>query len=275
MTPWRQPDNHGRLLLQEMIATAQHRPRVKWMRDIGAVISHEIILFELEQFLEFNFGGRRSGAVLDLGAGKKPYAPIYDRYFGSSTSVDVPQSPHGIHGIDILASADALPLGAESFDCVICTEVLEHCPEPSKVLGEIARVLKPGGRVFLTTPFLRPLHEMPHDYYRYTPSGLARLAATTGLLVKSIRPRGDYAAVALVTLQLPVGKAWYLLAKMTRLPLNSPYNPLVYLTIVLPQQAYFIVWKHARQRGGRLKRLHDKLSYYTLGYVTELEKPTT
>jgi SAM-dependent methyltransferase len=258
-----------------MIATAQNRPRVKRMRNIGAVISHEIILFELQQFLESNFGGRRSDAVLDLGAGMKPYAPIYERYFESSTSVDVPHSPHDIHNVDILASADDLPLEAESFDCVICTEVLEHCPEPIKALGEIARVLKPGGRVFLTTPFLRPLHEMPHDYYRYTPSGLARLAATTGLLVKSIRPRGDYTAVALVTLQLPFGKAWYLLAKATRLPLNGPYNPLVYLTIVLPQQMYVIAWKRTRQRGGRLKRLYDKLSYYTLGYTTELQKPMT
>jgi hypothetical protein len=104
---------------------------------------------------------------------------------------------------------------------------------------------------------------------------LARLAESAGLLVESIRPRGDYTAVALVTLQLPVGKAWYLLAKITRLPLNSPYNPLVYLTIVLPQEIYVLAWKHTRQRGGRLKRLYDKLSYYTLGYVTELEKPRT
>jgi SAM-dependent methyltransferase len=256
-----------------MIATDRHPRGVDRWRDIGAVISHEIILFELRQFLESSFGGVRACAVLDLGAGRKPYAPVYERYFESSTSVDVPDSPHDIQDVDILASADDLPLEAESFDCVICTEVLEHCPEPTNVLREIARVLKPGGRVFLTTPFLRPLHEMPHDYYRYTPSGLAQLAKTTGLLVRSIRPRGDYTAVALVTLQLPVGKAWYLLAKTTRLPLNSPYNPLVYLTIVLPQQMYVIVWKHARMRGGRLKSLYDKLSYYTLGYVTELEKP--
>jgi SAM-dependent methyltransferase len=260
---------------QEVIPTAQNRSRVKRMRNIGAVISHEIILFELQEFLESNFGGRRSGAVLDLGAGVKPYEPIYERYFESSTSVDVPHSPHDIHNVDILASADDLPLDAESFDCVICTEVLEHCPEPLKALGEIARVLKPGGRVFLTTPFLWPLHEMPHDYYRYTPSGLAQLAETTGLLVKSIHPRGDYTAVALVTLQLPLGKAWYLLAKMTRLPLNSVYNPLVYLTIVLPQQMYLVFWRHVRQHGGRLRRLYDKLAYHTLGYVTELEKPMT
>jgi SAM-dependent methyltransferase len=257
-----------------MTAIPRNQRRVKRTRNIGAVISHEIILFELKQFLEANFGRPRSGAVLDLGAGTKPYAPIYERYFESSTSVDVPHSPHDIHDVDILASADDLPLQTGSFDCVICTEVLEHCPEPSKVLGEIARVLKPGGRVFLTTPFLRPLHEMPHDYYRYTPSGLVQLAETAGLIVRSIRPRGDYTAVALVVLQLPIGKAWYLLAKMTRLPLNSVYNPFVYLTIVLPQQLYLLGWRHMRRQGGSLRKLYDKLAYYTLGYVTELQKPT-
>src|SRR5207253_8206909 len=141
-----------------------------------------------------HFGGRTSAAVLDLGAGTKPYAPLYGRYFNSCTSVDVPHSPHDIGGVDVMASADDLPFDAESFDCVICTEVLEHCPEPRETMAEIARVLKPGGWVFLTTPFLRPLHEMPSDYYRYTPSGLGRLAETTGLIVRSIRPRGDYTA---------------------------------------------------------------------------------
>jgi SAM-dependent methyltransferase len=258
-----------------MIATAQHRPRIKRMRNIGGLISDEIILFELQQFLESNFGRRRSSAVLDLGAGTKPYAPLYERYFDSSTSVDVPHSPHDIGAVDILASADDLPFDRESFDCIICTEVLEHCSEPRATMCEIVRVLKPGGRVFLTTPFLQPLHEMPNDYYRYTPSGLVRLAEAAGLIVNSIRPRGDYIAVALVTLQLPIGKAWYLLTKMTRLPFNSLYSPPAYLTIVLPQQMYVMAWRHMRQRSGKLKRLYDKLSYYTLGYVTELEKPGT
>src|SRR5438132_6447992 len=157
-----------------MIAATRHQPQVKRMRNIGAVISNEIILFELRQFLESHFGGRTSAAVLDLGAGTKPYAPLYGRYFNSCTSVDVPHSPHDIGGVDVMASADDLPFDAESFDCVICTEVLEHCPEPRETMAEIARVLKPGGWVFLTTPFLRPLHEMPSDYYRYTPSGLGR-----------------------------------------------------------------------------------------------------
>jgi SAM-dependent methyltransferase len=242
------------------------------MRNPGAVISNEIIAFELVQFLENNFS-RQSGAVLDLGAGTKPYAPLYELYFETCKSVDVPYSVHDLTGVDVMASADDLPFEGESFDCVICTEVLEHCAEPHEVMQEIARVLKPGGHVFLTTPFLRPLHEMPHDYYRYTPSGLRHRADRAGLLVESIRPRGEYVAVALSVMQMPLGKLFYLIAKWTRLPLTRVTNPVVYLGIVAPQKLYVSLWRRARHREGRLRRLHDKLSYYTLGYVTELTRP--
>ena len=243
------------------------------MRNPGALVSNEIVLFELREFLERRFADRAGAAVLDLGAGSKPYAPLYEQYFASSTSADVPSSPHDISEVDVMASADSLPFADEAFDCVICTEVLEHCARPQQTMAEIHRVLKPGGRVFLTTPFLRPLHEMPHDYYRYTPAAIHHLTTSAGLSVLSIRPRGEYFAVALAILQMPLGKAWYLLAKHTHLPLNSSRNPLLYLTVVGPQRLYVAAWKWIRTRGGPAQRLYDKLSYYTLGYITELVKP--
>jgi SAM-dependent methyltransferase len=248
------------------------RSGVDRQRNLGAIVSNEIIFFEMRHFLEANFAEQEEAAVLDLGAGAKPYAPLYEPYFASCTSVDVPHSQHDVSSVDIMASAEALPFDDASFDCVICTEVLEHCPQPQKVMAEKGRVLKPGGRVFLTTPFLRPLHEMPHDYFRFTPSGIRELAVLAGLHVRSIRARGEYIAVALAVLQMPLGKSWYLLAKHTRLPFDRLANPLFYITIVLPQQLYFQAWRRVRKRPGRLQRFYDKLSYYTLGYVTELEK---
>src|SRR5207244_1525396 len=146
-------------------------------------------------------------------------------------------------GVDVVASADCLPFEDSSFDCVICTEVLEHCREPSAVLREIHRTLKPGGRLFLTTPFIAPLHEMPNDFYRYTPSALRDLAAQQGLVVTSLRPRGEYVAVALRVLQMPWTKLWQRLSRLTRINLYHPLNPLVYLTIVLPQRVYVALWR--------------------------------
>jgi SAM-dependent methyltransferase len=174
--------------------------------------------------------------------------------------------------VDVMASADALPFEDGSFDCVICTEVLEHCARPLEVVREISRVLRTGGWLFATTPFLRPLHEMPHDYYRFTPPALQELGSAAGLTVSFIRPRGDYVAVLLAFLLMPVGKCWYLLRKLTKLPLDRPSNPLLYITLMLPQHVYLWGWRRVRSGQGVGARTYRKLSYYTLGYITEMQK---
>lgn len=241
-------------------------------RKLGSIVPSQIALDELCRFFDKSFpaGGN---ALLDLGAGTKPYSPVYRERFGSCTAVDVPYSPHDISHVDVLASADELPFGTETFDCIVCTEVLEHCPNPGGVLAEMHRVLRPGGFVFLTTPFLVPLHEMPHDYYRFTPSALQWLAQSAGLSVVSIRPKGDYLAVALNVLSYPWAKFWQVLASRSHLPLYHPYNPLVGIPVVLPQLAYLAWWRYVRRREhGALRTISDKLSYITLGYITILER---
>jgi ubiquinone/menaquinone biosynthesis C-methylase UbiE len=237
------------------------------------MISNETIALELRSFLERHFGSRTGQALLDLGAGTKPYASLYEPYFAASTSVDVDYSPHDIAGVDTIASADDLPFKDASFDCVVCTEVLEHCRRPETVLGEISRVLRPGGRLFLTTPFLRPLHEMPHDYFRFTPSSLRDLAEAAGLSVEEIVPRGDYAALLLLTLQLPLTKLLQRLSHVVHRGFYEYSNPLVYAGIVAPQTAYLALWRSARRHpNGALARVHRKLSYYALGYVSTFSK---
>jgi SAM-dependent methyltransferase len=61
------------------------------------------------------------------------------------------------------------------YDIVFMCEVLEHIPEPQKALDNLLNGLKPGGLLILSCPFLYPLHDRPHDYYRYTRYGLAHL----------------------------------------------------------------------------------------------------
>ena len=238
-------------------------------RNPASLISNEIIALELIDCLERHFGSRTGGTLLDVGAGTKPYAPIYGSYFATCTSVDVDHSPHDIGSVDTIASAEHLPFEDGSFDCVVCTEVLEHCRRPGQVMAEIARVLRPGGWVFLTTPFLRPLHEMPHDYFRFTPSALAHLAEEAGLSVERILPRGDYLALSLLTLQLPLTKVLQRLSRAVGGRLYQYSNPLVYATVVAPQLGYLALWRVARRNPrGVVARVHKKLSYYALGYVS-------
>ena len=110
------------------------RWRLDERANFASLVSNQVILDEMSTFLEGSWGEKRGDRLLDLGAGSKPYAPLYEPYFASCTSVDVPHSPHDTGTVDVMASADELPFPDETFDCVVCTEVLEHCAEPQAVM---------------------------------------------------------------------------------------------------------------------------------------------
>ncbi len=256
------------------------RSNGRWALDeranFGNLVGNQVILDEMVMFLEQSRRPNGAGRLLDLGAGTKPYELLYRDFFSDCTSVDVPQSPHDTSSVDVMASADDLPFAAESFDCVLATEVLEHCPDPAAVVREIARVLRPGGRAFVTTPFLVPLHEMPWDFYRYTPSALRHLAETFGLSVETIKPRGSYISVWMGVNQMPLTKAMSYVGTRTGLPLNHPHNPLIFALVVLPQKIYLraLRWVSRHPRSG-VARLHEKLTYFSGGYVSVFEKPAS
>jgi len=110
------------------------------------------------------------GKTLDIGCGNDPYA----EFFPNRTTLDIEARP-GIK-VDIIADAhDLSQIESESFDVVLCTEVLEHLHTPKKAISEFERVLKKGGMLILSTRFIFPLHDTPHDYYRYTKYGLQHL----------------------------------------------------------------------------------------------------
>jgi hypothetical protein len=76
---------------------------------------------------------------------------------------------------------------------------------------------------------------------------LRQLGTAAGRTANFIRPRGDYIAVLLSVLLMPVGKAWYVLRKLTGLPLDRPGKPLLYITLMLPQCAYLWGWRRVRR----------------------------
>jgi len=73
---------------------------------------------------------------------------------------------------DIVMDACDLKFSDGTFDAVLMFEVLEHVPTPHLAAAEIHRVLKPGGYLYLSTPFVFGIHDAPHDYFRYTKFGL-------------------------------------------------------------------------------------------------------
>ena len=124
--------------------------------------------------------------VIDVGCGVQPYRPCmtgFKRYLGFD-SADAPD--RGDHP-DVLGDALALPFANACADAVLCTEVIEHVTDPIQMLGEFARVLRPGGSVLLTSPFMWHLHDEPHDYWRFTEFGLKLLFERAGFHVLALR----------------------------------------------------------------------------------------
>lgn len=93
---------------------------------------------------------------------------------------------------DVTADVQALPFRAAAFDAVKATELLEHVPDVAAALAECRRVLKPGGHVVITAPFLERLHGDPGDFSRYTRSMWERLLAAADLKPVTIAEQGGY-----------------------------------------------------------------------------------
>jgi SAM-dependent methyltransferase len=140
----------------------------------------------------------RRGFVLDVGCGAQPYRSLVSpeatyqgidhadaqRHFGYS----MPDTTY--------YEGDLWPFADATADVVLSTETLEHVPDPPLYLAQAFRCLRPGGRLILTVPFAARWHFIPHDYWRFTPSGLRRLLAAAGFTEIAIFARGNAVTVA-------------------------------------------------------------------------------
>lgn len=136
--------------------------------------------------------------AVDLGCGSRPYADLFGgmQYLGLNLGAEDAEP-------DVIADATALPLRNGCADIVFCTQVIEHVPRPDRLLTEAHRVLRPAGALILTAPFFWPLHEEPHDYFRFTGHGLNRLLGDAGFEVDTLRPDcGSLTQVAVSCIEL-------------------------------------------------------------------------
>lgn len=146
--------------------------------------------------------------ILDAGAGElrnRPYSGHLE-YVSQDFNQYVGQPGGGAEGlhskswdtsrIDLVSDITAIPAPDASFDAILCSEVLEHVPEPTHALDEFARLLKPGGMVILTAPFASNVHMAPYHFC----SGFSRYwyehhLALRGFEIKELSPNGDWYAL--------------------------------------------------------------------------------
>ena len=125
-------------------------PAPRWNRSVKRLLQ------------QLHLGAR----VLDLGAGRRRRAP-------NVINLEIEPTPE----IDLIGDGHFLPFKDNTFDAVISEAVLEHVHAPNRVVQEIHRVLKPGGYICVAVPFLQGYHASPHDYQRWTVSGIVELCA--------------------------------------------------------------------------------------------------
>lgn len=146
------------------------------LRDYGYLPLRSLAQ-EMRAALARHFGGRRDLAVLDVGCDHKPYFPLFQPYARRYVGLDVGRTTEEV---DVVGGASTTPFAPASFDAVLCSQVLEHVPDPMVTLKEIARVMKPGGRVLLSTHGTYIYHPHPTDFWRWTQEGLRKIFVDSG-----------------------------------------------------------------------------------------------
>lgn len=130
--------------------------------------------------------------VFDAGAGECRYASLFSHCTYISLDFGKGDPLWNYKRLSVIGDLLSLPLRDEVFDAVICTQTMEHISNPFVLLQGLFRVLKPGGRLFLTAPQIWPIHQSPHDFFRFTYYGLECLFDHAGFVVESIQPHGGY-----------------------------------------------------------------------------------
>lgn len=132
---------------------------------------------------------KATGTVLDIGCANR-WASNHIAASCCYIGLDYPTT--GIHMYDsrpdVYSDASKLPFDDHSIDTVILFQTLEHIAEPREAVVEIYRVLRPGGVLLLTVPFLYPLHDEPFDFTRFTSHGLKIMLEKVGFTITQIKP---------------------------------------------------------------------------------------
>jgi ubiquinone/menaquinone biosynthesis C-methylase UbiE len=137
-------------------------------------------------------------SVLDVGAGSAPYRnvfrhAVYKTHDFAQLRPDQLLGQQGYSAVDYVSDITAIPVPTASFDHILCTEVLEHIPDPLTAVAEMCRIVKPGGNIFLTAPLGSGLHQEPYHFYGgYTPFWYRYAFERVGAHVESIEPNGTF-----------------------------------------------------------------------------------
>jgi len=127
-----------------------------------------------------------TGKTLDIGCGTKPYEKLCPSSHYIGLELDSEEN-RAAKSADCFYDGHRIPFEDAQFDSVLCNQVLEHVFQPDEFLLEIKRILKPGGKLLISVPFLWNEHEEPLDFARYSSYGLQYLLRKRGFEILESR----------------------------------------------------------------------------------------
>jgi len=141
-----------------------------------------------------------TGSLVDLGCGVKPYRAMFEQvvehYYGVDSEITSKKNYGEMTQPDLFADVANTGLETESFDVVLSTQVLEHIPNPKKLITESKRLLKKDGICIMTIPFVWQLHSEPFDFHRFTKYGIKELFENNSFDILELFPlEGAYATL--------------------------------------------------------------------------------
>jgi SAM-dependent methyltransferase len=182
--------------------------------------------------------------IVDLGSG-----PLTNSYLLKDRNpiyVDCAR----FEGVDIVCNfSKKLPFKSNSIDAILCSNVLEHLPEPQIFLDEISRVIKNNGSILILVPFIIKLHQEPYDFYRYTSHALKYLVGNAGLNIKDIKAVGGFSNI---------------FGNLFQIAIKETSNPLKLLGL----KFQYLIWKVLR----KLYKDDSSNQLFPQGYALILSK---
>lgn len=164
-------------------SAAQRLEPSRWRYDY---LTLRTLAEDVESLLRTAGRGANEARALDVGACRSPYRPLIESLGYELSTLDLTLDD----GADYAGPAENMPFPDGAFDLVVCTQVLEHTDQPWRAVGEIRRVLKPGGHAVLSAPHVWFFHPHPSDNWRFTQEGLVRLCVDGGLEPVELRGQG-------------------------------------------------------------------------------------